>query len=78
MVWVSVFPPSCPSGFLVSRFGRNLECYSCTDSMITDALQRIANRRESLTREEARAVMTEVFSGVPPTLRLPPSWSRCT
>jgi len=31
--------------------------------MITDALQRIANNRESLTREEARAVMTEVFSG---------------
>jgi anthranilate phosphoribosyltransferase len=31
--------------------------------MITDALQRIANERESLTREEARAVMTEVFSG---------------
>jgi anthranilate phosphoribosyltransferase len=31
--------------------------------MITDALQRIANHRESLTREEARAVMTEVFSG---------------
>src|SRR6202043_31069 len=38
-------------------------CYSGTDSMITDALQRIANQRESLTREEARAVMTEVFSG---------------
>ena len=31
--------------------------------MITEALQRIANHRESLTREEARAVMTEVFSG---------------
>ena len=31
--------------------------------MITEALQRIANERESLTREEARAVMTEVFSG---------------
>jgi len=31
--------------------------------MITEALQRIANRRESLSREEARAVMTEVFSG---------------
>jgi anthranilate phosphoribosyltransferase len=31
--------------------------------MITDALQRIANQRESLTREEARVVMTEVFSG---------------
>src|SRR3984893_3122462 len=33
------------------------------DPMITDALLRIANQRESLTREEARAVMTEVFSG---------------
>jgi anthranilate phosphoribosyltransferase len=31
--------------------------------MITEALQRIANLRESLTREEARSVMTEVFSG---------------
>lgn len=31
--------------------------------MITNALQRIANEHESLTREEARAVMTEVFSG---------------
>jgi len=31
--------------------------------MITEALQRIANQRESLTRQEARAVMTEVFSG---------------
>jgi anthranilate phosphoribosyltransferase len=31
--------------------------------MITEALQRIANHRESLTREEARAVMTEIFSG---------------
>jgi anthranilate phosphoribosyltransferase len=32
-------------------------------NMITDVLQRVANQRESLTREEARAVMTEVFSG---------------
>ena len=31
--------------------------------MITDALQRIADNRESLTREEAHAVMTEVFTG---------------
>ena len=31
--------------------------------MITDVLQRVANHRESLTREEARAVMTEIFSG---------------
>lgn len=33
------------------------------DPMITEALQRIANQRESLTRQEARTVMTEVFSG---------------
>ena len=38
-------------------------CYSCSHLMITEALQRIANERASLTREEARAVMTEVFSG---------------
>ncbi len=31
--------------------------------MILDALQRIANHRESLTRGEAHAVMTEIFSG---------------
>jgi len=31
--------------------------------MILEALQRVANQRESLTREEARAVMTEIFSG---------------
>ncbi len=31
--------------------------------MIVDALHRIANHRESLTREEARIVMTEVLSG---------------
>jgi anthranilate phosphoribosyltransferase len=31
--------------------------------MITDALQRIANNRESLTRDEARTVMSEIFSG---------------
>ncbi len=32
-------------------------------SMILDALHRIANHRESLSREEARAVMTEVLTG---------------
>jgi anthranilate phosphoribosyltransferase len=32
-------------------------------SMILDALHRLANRGESLTREEARAVMAEVLSG---------------
>lgn len=31
--------------------------------MILEALQRIVNRRESLSREEARAVMNEVLSG---------------
>jgi anthranilate phosphoribosyltransferase len=31
--------------------------------MILDALHRIANHRQSLTREEARAVMSEVLSG---------------
>jgi anthranilate phosphoribosyltransferase len=34
-----------------------------TSSMITDALHRIANHRESLSREEARVVMTEVLGG---------------
>jgi anthranilate phosphoribosyltransferase len=31
--------------------------------MITDALQRIANQRESLSREEARSVMAEILAG---------------
>jgi len=31
--------------------------------MITDALQRIANHRESLSREEARSVMAEILAG---------------
>ena len=31
--------------------------------MILDALHRIANHRESLSREEARAVMSEVLPG---------------
>src|SRR2546426_11786951 len=31
--------------------------------MITDALHRIANHRQSLSREEARAVMAEVLTG---------------
>src|SRR6202161_3289681 len=31
--------------------------------MILDALHRIANHRQSLAREEARAVMTEVLAG---------------
>jgi anthranilate phosphoribosyltransferase len=32
-------------------------------SMITDALHRIANHRQSLSREEARAVMSQVLAG---------------
>jgi anthranilate phosphoribosyltransferase len=31
--------------------------------MITDALQRIANQRESLSREDARSVMAEILAG---------------
>ena len=31
--------------------------------MIVEALHRIANHRESLSRDEARAVMAEVLSG---------------
>src|SRR5271155_1076844 len=31
--------------------------------MILDALHRIANHRESLSREEARSVMTEILTG---------------
>ena len=38
-------------------------CSYALVTMITDALQRIANNRESLTRDEARTVMTEIFSG---------------
>ena len=37
---------------------------SCSfDAVILDALHRIANHRQSLTREEAHAVMTEVLTG---------------
>ena len=31
--------------------------------MILDALHRIANHRQSLSREEAQAVMTEILTG---------------
>ena len=31
--------------------------------MILDAIHRLANHRESLSREEARAVMTQVLAG---------------
>jgi anthranilate phosphoribosyltransferase len=40
-----------------------LRCYSGIPSMIIDALHRIANHRQSLSREEARAVMSEVLTG---------------
>ena len=44
------------------RGGRR-RCYSNQPEMILDALHRIANHRESLSREEARAVMAEVLAG---------------
>src|SRR5437667_5347444 len=39
------------------------QCYPYTHSMILDALHRIADCRESLSREEARAVTAEILSG---------------
>src|ERR1700693_5898887 len=46
----------------VSRFERYL--VSCSlDLVILDALHRIANHCQSLSREEARAVMSEVLTG---------------
>jgi anthranilate phosphoribosyltransferase len=38
-------------------------CYSGIPSMITDALHRIANHRQSLSREEAGLVMSQVLAG---------------
>src|SRR6202021_771677 len=38
--------------------------------MILDALHRIANHRQSLAREEARAVMTEVLAGQCPDAQI--------
>ena len=38
-------------------------CYSWLKIMILDVLHRIANHRQSLSRDEARAVMTEVLTG---------------
>src|SRR5207249_858465 len=38
-------------------------CYPRTHSMLLDALHRIADCRESLSREEARAVTAEILSG---------------
>jgi len=37
--------------------------YCNLDSVILDALHRVANHRQSLSRDEARAVMTEVLTG---------------
>src|SRR5690349_6415215 len=43
---------------------RHSECNCATlRQVITDALHRIANHRESLSREEARGVMEEILSG---------------
>jgi len=39
------------------------QCYSLSEAMILDALHRLANHRQSLSRDEARAVMTEVLTG---------------
>jgi len=41
----------------------SLRCYSSVPSMITDAIHRIADHRQSLSREEARVVMSEVLAG---------------
>ena len=49
----------------VSRFER-YPVSGSLDPVILDALHRIANHRQSLSREEAHAVMTEVLSGAPP------------
>src|SRR5207302_9775147 len=50
-VWKSVLRPIHP------------QCYPYTHSMILDALHRIADCRESLSRQEARAVTAEILSG---------------
>src|ERR1019366_10480936 len=39
------------------------QCYPWLEIMILDVLHRIATHRQSLSREEARAVMTEVLAG---------------
>ncbi|MGH9538738.1 MAG: anthranilate phosphoribosyltransferase [Terriglobales bacterium] len=46
-----------------ARNARNIVVNPYNSGMINEALQRIANERESLTRDEARSVMAEVFSG---------------
>ena len=39
------------------------QCYPYTHTMILDALHRIANHRESLSREESRQVMSQILAG---------------
>lgn len=46
-----------------TRTSRKLCSANLVASMILDALHRIANHRQSLTRDEARAVMAEVLTG---------------
>jgi anthranilate phosphoribosyltransferase len=46
---------------VIALFGEKL-CYPVA-GMITEVLHRIANHRQSLSREEARAAMTEVLTG---------------
>jgi anthranilate phosphoribosyltransferase len=52
-------------GYLtVYHLGNSLPCYdSHPDMLITDALHRLAELRESLSREQARAVMAEILAG---------------
>src|SRR6266851_8275623 len=45
------------------QFEKSRRCGSLYPAMILDALHRIANHRQSLSREEAHAVMTEVLTG---------------
>ena len=46
--------------------------------MILDALHKIANHRSSLTREEAREVMSEILRGEATMRRSARCWSLCT
>ena len=44
------------------RFYPSRECYSYSSAMILDALHRLANHNQSLSRDEARDVMAEVLA----------------
>ena len=46
----------------MTAVARRKRCYPCS-GMIIDALHRIANHRQSLSRDEARDVMSEVLTG---------------